>query len=160
MKDLDVDELIERQLDLLMDFPRTNRYRELLAEFWGKPDKVSDQVVPRWDLDRSTLWRNWEASEEHISSCVLMHIPKEELLAKMFCREAYTLPRIWTELHQDKALLIIDHWIRQVGLTPPVLVRRSDETWGKRDGFHRLGISLMCQSDPIPIWFEEAVAAD
>jgi hypothetical protein len=45
-------------------------------------------------------------------------------------------------------------------LTPPVLVRRSDETWGKRDGFHRLGISLMCQSDPIPIWFEEAVAAD
>ncbi len=160
MKEFNVEQLIERQLHLLMDFPRTNRYRDLFAEFWRKPDRVRERVVPLWNLSRSTLWRNWEVSEDDIPSCVLKLIPKGELFARMFCREAYAVPRLWRELHQDKALLIVDHWIRQVELTPPVLVRRSDGTWGKRDGFHRLGISLMCQPDPIPIWFEQAQEVD
>jgi hypothetical protein len=145
----------------LMIFPTTERFRELENEFWRKPEAVFRKVVPLWDLRRSSLRWNWKISSGDANGCQLVQdLGKFEIGRRMFKPEAYRFPGNWREIDRDKALLVIDYWLRGIPLTPPVLVPRKDGTWEKLDGFHRLVIGLMGMPHDVPLWFLNAEKLD
>lgn len=141
----------------LLKFQTSERLRELESEFWRKPDEVFRKVVPLWDLRKSSLSWNWEVSGSDVNGCrLIQNLGKFEIGRRMFKPEAYRFPGNWRGIDRDKALLVIDYWLRGIPLTPPILVARKDGTWGKLDGFHRLVIALMGMPRDVPVWFVNA----
>jgi hypothetical protein len=55
-------------------------------------------------------------------------------------------------MQQGPALFVIDHWLRGVPLTPPLVRVRSAGKWAKEDGFHRMGVAMLCLHASIPVW--------
>ena len=144
---------LETMRERLIHFPNTQRFRELELEFWKKPSVVGEKVTPLWDLNRSSLWWNWELSIDDASEISLVEDNgKFGIGARLFRPDAYRFPGNWRALDKDKALLVIDCWLNGIPLTPPVLVPREDGTLGKVDGFHRLVLALMCRPHTVPFW--------
>lgn len=150
---------IEDQLDAmkqeLADFPRSERYEALRRKFWKRPATVLEFITPRWTLEKSALALNWEIEDSEVRKCTLHHFERRELALSLHRPEVFRFPGNWRAMDEDKALMILSHWLEERQLTPPVLTLRADGTWGKRDGFHRLVLAMMCALSTIPIWVLE-----
>ena len=62
-------------------------------------------------------------------------------------------------MERADALRVLAHWSRAEALTPPLLTELDETTWGKRDGFHRLALAMICPNPVIPVWFLGKVSA-
>lgn len=146
--------LLEAERAELAAFPQTKRFSSLEERYWNKPASIGREVRPMWDFRRSSLLWNWELGEDEKAGCELIENTMTFSLGlKMFRPECYRFPRNFREMDRDKSLLIVDRWLRGIPLTPPVIVfRPEDGTWGKRDGFHRLAIALICLPPEMPVW--------
>ena len=153
MKDLKFDGFYDVWREELESFPRTKRFTDLEEMYWRNPAMLAEQVTPLWDLNRSSLRWNWELSPDEIARCHLVEgVLTFEIGRSMYKPAAYRFPGNWNEMKRDQTLLVVDHWLRGIPLTPPVIVYHQDGTWGKRDGYHRLVIALMCVPPEIPVW--------
>lgn len=150
-----IEDQLESMKRELMDFPRNEHYAELRCRFWRNPTAVFDLVTPRWTLEKSALALNWEIDESEIPACTLRHFEQRELARSLHRPDVFRFPGNWGAINEDKALMILKHWLEERELTPPVLTLRADGTWGKRDGFHRLILAMMCAPSTIPIWILE-----
>ena len=146
--------LFEKMRSDLRDFPTTARYRNLKSTYWNNPKLIQRDVKPLWNLSRSSIRWNWELDTEEQARCHLIEgVETLTLLRKMYRTEAYVWPRSFKEMDADKALTVVNQWLEGLTLSPPVIVyRQEDNTWGKRDGFHRMAIALMCNPVKLPVW--------
>lgn len=150
-----IEDQLELMRDELADFPRSERYAELHRRFWKNPAAVLELITPRWTLEKSALALNWEIEDSEIHTCTLRHFEQRDLARSLHRPDVFRFPGNWKAIDEDKALMILNHWLEARELTPPVLTLRADGTLGKRDGFHRLVLAMMCGPSTIPIWFLE-----
>lgn len=136
----------------LKTFHCSDRYRELITAYWGKPGSAFQGIEPLWDTSLEAQKLNWEVFEEDRHNLELIEIEMFQIIRKIQRPHDYTYPGVYREAHRDQFIRVIDRWLARIALPPPVMRVGYSGLFRKMDGFHRLAVAGLADVPSIPCW--------